>query len=58
MARPRLAAGKGFMCRGREYREHIAMVFTFGILLLVTVALAILYYASSTIINIRTCFLK
>jgi hypothetical protein len=38
--------------------EHIAMVFTFGVLLLITVALAILYYTSSTIINIRTCFLK
>jgi hypothetical protein len=29
-----------------------------GILLIITVALAILYYASSSIINIRACFLK
>jgi hypothetical protein len=41
-----------------EYREHIAAMFAIGILLIITVALAILYYASSTIINLRTCFLK
>jgi hypothetical protein len=49
---------KGFMCRGMEHREHIAAMLAFGILLIITVALAILYYTSSTAINIRTCFLK
>jgi hypothetical protein len=41
-----------------EYREHIAAMFAIGILLVITVALAILYYSSSTVINLRTCFLK
>jgi hypothetical protein len=41
-----------------RHGEHTAAMFAIGILLLVTVALAILYYASSTIINLRTCFLK
>jgi hypothetical protein len=59
MPRARLAGGKRFhVIGGREYREHIAAMFAIGILLLITVGLAILYYASSTIINIRACFLK
>jgi hypothetical protein len=43
---------------GQGHGEHMAIMLTFGILLIITVALAILYYSSSTIINIRTCFLN
>jgi hypothetical protein len=59
MAHPRWEWREKVSCgRGREYREHIAAMLTFGILLIITVALAILYYTSSTVINIRTGFLK
>jgi hypothetical protein len=43
---------------GVRHGEHIATMFAIGILLIITVALAILYYSSSTIINLRMCFFK
>jgi tRNA G37 N-methylase Trm5 len=58
MVSPRLEREKVSCARSSDNGEHIVAMFAIGILLIITVGLAILYYSSSTIINLRTCFLK